>query len=201
MDKESIVRWLILFAPIIRVLSIIINPPMDLYDRLRRPQHYRYYHIDQWAERAYQKRQYGTAEAFAFEYLELSETLPRSWNYGNAVHDGNQILGLVALAQGDTTRAKDYLLKAGNTPGSPQLDSFGPRMILARELLRAGEKNVVVEYLNCVEKFMTTDKPYLHQYEWYQQSVKQTRVRIAQWKRDVRAGRIPTDKNWQDRKR
>ncbi len=75
------------------------------------------------------------------------------WNYGNNIHDGNSILGSLALAEGDVKKAKEYLLKAGATPGSPQLNSFGPDMTLAQELLRKGETEAVLEYFDLCAKF------------------------------------------------
>jgi len=38
------------------------------------------------------------------------------------------------LKEGKVEDAKHYLLEAGKTPGSPQLNSFGPDMSLAEEL-------------------------------------------------------------------
>lgn len=61
------------------------------------------------------------------------------WNSGNRIHHGNLILGRIALTQGDVAEAKTRLLAAGKTPGSPQLNSFGPNMMLAKELLELGE--------------------------------------------------------------
>jgi len=75
------------------------------------------------------------------------------WDSGNVIHDANSILGLVALTEGAVEKAKEYLLKAGATPGSPQLNSFGPPMLLARRLVEKGESKVVLEYLDLVGKF------------------------------------------------
>jgi hypothetical protein len=58
---------------------------------------------------------------------------PKGWNYGNIIHKANQILGRCALREGKPADAKMHLLAAGATPGSPQLDSFGPQMQLAGE--------------------------------------------------------------------
>jgi hypothetical protein len=79
------------------------------------------------------------AETRAHEALALASTLRNNWNYGNAIHDGHSVLGRVALAKGDVSAAKDHLLKAGRTPGSPQLNSFGPNVSLARDLLLTGK--------------------------------------------------------------
>ena len=85
----------------------------------------------------------------------------RNWNYGNAVHNGNLILGRIALKAGDLSKAKGHLIAAGRTPGSPQLDSFGPDLELAQRLLDKGEGETVAEYLRLVSKFCKLQKPRL----------------------------------------
>ncbi|WP_298861940.1 hypothetical protein [uncultured Gimesia sp.] len=57
------------------------------------------------------------------------------WNSGNHIHHGNITLGRIAIAADDVEAAKQYLINAGKTSGSPQLNSFGPDMSLAKELL------------------------------------------------------------------
>ena len=69
------------------------------------------------------------------------------WDRGNRIHAANTILGKIALNEGDIDKAKDHLIAAGRCGGSPQLDSFGPDMSLATELLEKGEKDAVVKYL------------------------------------------------------
>jgi hypothetical protein len=93
------------------------------------------------------------AKAYAETLLKQAETLPSDWNYGNAVHVGNLVLGHLALAAGEMKEAKSFLLAAGKTPGSPQLNSFGPNMRLAKALLEKGEKEVVLEYFDLCAKF------------------------------------------------
>jgi hypothetical protein len=88
------------------------------------------------------------------------------------VHHGNLILGRIALRDGDMEKAKEHLLAAGQTPGSPQLNSFGPNMALARELLEKGEKQAVLEYFERCGSF------------W-------KRAELESWARDVKAGEIP----------
>ena len=68
-------------------------------------------------------------------------------DYGNAVHDGNCILGRVAFRRGDVVSAKEFLLNASKSLGSPSLDTFGPVMDLAQDLLNHGERRVVIKYL------------------------------------------------------
>lgn len=79
----------------------------------------------------------------------------RDWNYGNAIQDSNQVLGRIALSKGDVAEAKKRLLASADSDGSPQLNSFGPNMRLAKELLDKGEKEVVLEYFDLCGKFWT----------------------------------------------
>lgn len=94
------------------------------------------------------------------------------WFYGNAVHRGNLVLGAVAFAKGDVDGAALFLVRAGRTPGSPQLNSFGPRMGLARDLLEAGQRDAVAEYLELCGRF------------WRQETV-------DAWIRTIEAGGMP----------
>lgn len=83
-------------------------------------------------------------EASAFE---------NTWQFGNSIHHGNIVLGLVAMAVGDHTEASRRLLAAGKTRGSPQLDSFGPDAELANRLLGVGAREAVLEYLRECQRF------------------------------------------------
>lgn len=120
--------------------------------------------------------------AFAAEEMEkaksyaklMIESDSQDWNYGNKIHHGNNILGRVALAAGDVEEAKKRLIKAARTPGSPQLDSFGPNMQLANELLQAGEKEVVLECFDLCENFWEMGAD-----------------RLEGWRKSVRAGTQP----------
>ena len=113
----------------------------------------------------------------AKEYAEkmLSQNRP-GWNYGNNIHYGNIILGKIALASNDIEQAKKRLIEAGKTPGSPQLNSFGPDMALANELLRKGEKDVVLEYFELCSKF------------WKRARNLQ---KLQKWSAEVKEGKVP----------
>jgi hypothetical protein len=113
----------------------------------------------------------------------------QNWNYGNIIHNANQILGRVALREGKLADAKTYLLKAGATPGSPQLNSFGPQMQLPRELLEKGQEETVLHYLDLVSKFWASDKE-------QSELSKQHAALIAGWKREIAEGKIPTGAQW-----
>lgn len=113
------------------------------------------------------------AEQYAKEALERAvEPGGAGWNYGNAVHHGNLVLGLVALKKDDLNTAEKHLLKAGETSGSPQLNSFGPNMYLAQELLKQGRQATVIQYLKLCKKF------------WSNPSA-------DRWIADIEAGRKP----------
>lgn len=111
------------------------------------------------------------AKKIAGQMLESDAT---GWNRGNRIHHANIILGRIALAQGDMDEAKSRLLLAGKTSGSPQLNSFGPNMTLAKELLEQGETDVVLEYFELCKLFW--DSP---------------RRQLEEWTDDVKANRIP----------
>ncbi|MCA9291625.1 MAG: hypothetical protein KDA25_10900 [Phycisphaerales bacterium] len=63
-------------------------------------------------------------------------------------HRGHSVLGRVALAAGDVDAAADHLLKSAFILDTPDFAAAGPSMILAVELLEAGEVDAVRQYLN-----------------------------------------------------
>jgi len=82
-----------------------------------------------------------------------NETSTRTFQYGNAIHWANIALGQAALARDRLAAASEYLVRAGKTPGSPQLNSFGPDRDLARALLERGERTAVLTYLADCARF------------------------------------------------
>ncbi|HLK56374.1 MAG TPA: hypothetical protein VKU00_07405 [Chthonomonadaceae bacterium] len=108
------------------------------------------------ARNAFLAGEFSHAGEYASKLLEstsLGKDGDHDWNYGNALHWSHIVLGKLALQQGDREAAKLHLQEAGNTPGSPQLNSFGPDMTLARELLEQEEKEAVLAYLMACSKF------------------------------------------------
>jgi hypothetical protein len=63
------------------------------------------------------------------------------------------VLGRVALRDRDKAGAKEHLLAAGHVAKGATVSSFGPNMRLARELLLAGERGVVLQYLRLCAQF------------------------------------------------
>lgn len=95
-------------------------------------------------------------------------------NSGEAVCWGHLVLGRLALQRGEMVAAKDHLLRAGQTFGSPNLDTWGPNMSLARELLKADERETVLQFLEECKTFWKSD-----------------RGRLAKWADEIRSGMIP----------
>jgi tetratricopeptide (TPR) repeat protein len=113
----------------------------------------RFHGLGALATAAFEAGETAKAQRYASELLLSAPKFKNDWNYGNALHEGNVVLGLVALKRADIAGAKEHLLAAGQTPGSPQLNSFGPNMTLAKELLEKGEREVVLTYLQSCGKF------------------------------------------------
>lgn len=114
------------------------------------------------------------AEAYSKQLLEMAPNYRKSWAYGNAIYDGNSVLGRIALQRGNVSLAGQYLLQAGATPGSPQLNSFGPSMTLAKELLDQGQSEVVLKFLRLCRVFWKLDSG-----------------RLEKWNSEIIAGRVP----------
>jgi hypothetical protein len=96
------------------------------------------------------------ASAYANELLATAPQHKDDWNYGNAIHQGHTSLGLVALRQGDIDKAREHLLESAQTQGSPQLNSFGPSMALAKALYDKGETVVVLQFFDLCRTFWTS---------------------------------------------
>ncbi len=77
--------------------------------------------------RSTDEKRWEKTELYSKEYLLMSELFKDNWNFGNAIYYGNLGLSQVAFNKKmDSKSAVKYLLAASKTPGSPQLDSFGP---------------------------------------------------------------------------
>lgn len=113
----------------------------------------------------------------AREFAEAMLRNPEAaWDHGDRIHHGNLTLGQIALADGDLPEAKERLIMAAMTPGSPVLDSFGPNMLLAKELLEQGETAVVLKYFELCSKFWNSED---------------ARDRLASWSAVVKQGIVP----------
>jgi multidrug efflux pump subunit AcrA (membrane-fusion protein) len=134
----------------------------------------RFYALDRAAKNALYEENVAQAEALANELAQLARKYPNDWNYGNAIQDSNQVLGRIALANGDVAEAGRRLLASADSKGSPQMNSFGPNMQLAKALLEKGETEVVIEYFNRCGTFWSMGKRDLRK-----------------WTSAVQAGKVP----------
>jgi TonB family protein len=121
----------------------------------------------------------GEATAAKQQAAELlkNNTDRKSGFSGDRIYEANEILGRIALREGNMEDARRFLLRAINTPGSP--GPYQPSMILARELLEKGEKAVVLEFLDLCGKFSKTPIEYL-----------------SKCKDEIMKGNIPQDATW-----
>lgn len=135
---------------------------------------HRFYALDDAAKESFAVGRVEDARKYAEDLMGLLPKYKDDWNYGNAVQDANLVLGRIAVAEGRIEEAKRYLIEAGRSPGSPQMDSFGPNMSLAKDLLEKGEREAVLEYFILCRKFWRMDYG-----------------KLDDWARDVKAGKSP----------
>jgi hypothetical protein len=134
---------------------------------------HRFYALNDAAKTSFNAKEYEKAKRYATELSMLAEKYPNDWNYGNAVYDAHVVLGRLALLQNDIETAKEELFLAVKTPGSPQLDSFGPNMTLARDLLEVGQTEPVIHFLKECKRF------------WYDHQ------KVDEWVKVIESGGMP----------
>jgi hypothetical protein len=125
------------------------------------------------ARAAFAAGEWARADGLANEALEAAKHGVFWWT-GDAIHQGNIILGRLALRESKLEAAKRFLLAAGRTPGSSSLDGLGPNMALAKDLLDGGETATVLAYLESCGQFWNGN-----------------RGKLAEWIALVRAGLTP----------
>jgi hypothetical protein len=121
------------------------------------------------------------AEKYALELQALGREIKETSSYdtripSSATHVSNIVLGLIALQEGNITKAKEYLLAAAQFSGGadPSLVTFGPNMLLAKKLIERGERETVIQYLERCAKFWEMEKG-----------------RLENWKNIVKNGGMP----------
>jgi tetratricopeptide (TPR) repeat protein len=134
----------------------------------------RFYALNAAAKESFVVGKIEDARKYAQELITLLPQFQRNWNYGNAMQDANLVLGRIAVHEGRIDDAKRYLLEAGKSPGSPQMDSFGPNMSLAKDLLEKGERQAVLDYFELCRKFWEMPDG-----------------RLDKWSQQVKDGKIP----------
>jgi hypothetical protein len=114
----------------------------------------RIYPLQKAARVALEASDYTKAEAYANELLSLSEQYREDPSSGDGVFYGHMVLGQIALVRDrNVQEAKARLAASGKTRGSPVLNSFGPNMSLARDLLAVGERDAVLGFFSQCSTF------------------------------------------------
>jgi len=124
------------------------------------------------ARTAFEAGETSRAVSFATEILGELPKENAAWARNDLSHRAHVILGRAALRNGDVAEGKLQLLAAGQVEGSPVLSTFGPSMLLAKELLDKGERETVLEYFAEVGAFWKNQK-------------------LQQWIATVKSGGIP----------
>lgn len=130
--------------------------------------------LDRIGKAALEAGKFNQAKKTAHQLLKQAKQHSSNWNAGNAFFDAHTLLGRVAVKTGDIKQAAAELLASGKTHGSPQLDSFGPNMALAKALLQKGKRKTVLDFLQEVGQFWSVGHK-----------------TIAKWQKAIRAGHTP----------
>lgn len=174
---------LVLIGPVLATRHFIKVHPTTPQARLDRAdqklaaatsQREKFYALDDAAKESFVMGKFDDARQHATDLLALAPSFQSDWNYGNAIQDGNQVLGRLALREGRIEEARQDLLASGSSKGSPKINSFGPNMSLAKDLLEKGERDSVLQYFDLCRKFWTMDYG-----------------KLDEWTKTVKAGGIP----------
>jgi hypothetical protein len=148
--------------------------PSDPKDTVESAEEKRFYELTKNLQPKYEAGKITEVKSDVGEIKQLLPNFKTNWNYGNAIHKMNIVEGRIALQNGNIDEAKKYLILAGQTNGSPQLNSFGPNMSLAKELLEKKESKVVLQYFDLCSRFWESDFS-----------------KLDEWKEIVQQGEIP----------
>lgn len=85
------------------------------------------------------------AELYAIESLSLEES-HASLSEGEATHDGNMVLGLIALRSGNVEKSKVHLRSSISSMVPLRIRMSGPNLSLAYELIKRNEREAVADY-------------------------------------------------------
>ena len=101
---------------------------------------------------------------YAQEMLALAARYPDHPRYGTAIYRGNIALGTLALRDGDRRTAVSYMREAAKSPGSDEIAYLSDsllRLRLVNYLLKYGERESVVEFLDRLAQLSVTQRQYI----------------------------------------
>lgn len=122
-----------------------------------------FHSIQNFVEKAIEENRIEKVTTYSLEYLKMAELFKTNWHYGNAIFYGNFYLSYTSLKQKDLSSSLKYLKLASLSPGSPQLNSFGPfnspeiRTHL-KALAELKQKKALIEFAENCKKFFVDDK-------------------------------------------
>ena len=122
--------------------------------------------VELWLPLAELMFEFGELER-AKQYLEFlldpNEVKEKSQRLNDDRRSAHLLRGRIAIAEGDVRLAREELLRATDVRDTPHLKKLGPSMDLARELLRVGERQIVIDYIRrwrgrwkCIGDFLLT---------------------------------------------
>lgn len=117
------------------------------------------------------------ARSQALYLIERHESQPKNELYIFGLHDSHITIGRLFLRDGNLEKAKEALTQSLRVPTTPALQTLGPRMTLAADLLAQKEKQAVMNYLDQAEKI------------WTQNDTAKKKISI--WRQEIAAGKIP----------
>lgn len=204
-----------LFLNVLAWLAGLLHPVIQLIERFFYPEMYRLGKLPPLIRKTWRKGDHNQAEILANEYLVLVEQFKNDPNYRDGMQLSHQIKGLLRLKEGAVEQAGEHLLEAGRSPSFLQLEYYGPRMTLARELLLKGEKQIVLQYLDLLTDSWATERDFPKEIKAKRNvsklfkriitealnsdklAVKENKLLIQNWKAQVRKGRVPKHRLWQ----
>ena len=74
------------------------------------------------AKAAFRAGEMDVAQSFARELLQMAPNYTKERDYGDAIYDGYSVMGRVALRRENLPLARQYLMNAATTPGSPAIN-------------------------------------------------------------------------------
>lgn len=148
----------VLFSILIFPIKILSNIFVFIFDYIyvvfpeRIKKEYKFIRLKNWAMNEYKRSNYEVALNKVDELLVLSEDFKSSWNYGNSIHWGHTIRGLIFYRRSEYEKAIEELMLSAKIKTSPQLEAFGPMMELANLCKDKFSEDIVAQYLKLFHK-------------------------------------------------
>lgn len=118
-------------------------------------EHY-FYSLSEKLKRARETKDCPKVQSLAHELLSVARFYSSNWNFGNAIFEGNLAFTECDVKENKIDNALVHLKEAAKTPGSPQLNSFGPPrtdLSVLSELLKEGKKKEVLDFLGSFDRY------------------------------------------------